>query len=99
MLLLSLKDVETKINLANSNDKLEEAGEMHNAIASRVLSYLSADESVTKGSVVNRIRIKSVTKEQIEAVVDALIEKNIIKAEETEFGKGGRKTIRLKLAK
>jgi len=75
---LAKRDVEKKIQLAFSTENEEQ----DNGIAAKVMSLLDRDHGETEGVLLNRLRRHP--KEQVRAVLRQLVEKGMLRSEETK---------------
>jgi len=75
---LAKRDVEKKIQLAFSTENEEQ----DNGIAAKVMSLLDRDHGETEGVLLNRLRRHP--KEQVKAVLRQLVEKGMLRSEETK---------------
>lgn len=85
---LAKRDVERKIKLAYSTDNAEEG----NGLAARVLSLIDADHGETLGVICNRLR--STPKEQVKSLLAQMVEKGMIRADESIHPANKKKILR-----
>jgi polyhydroxyalkanoate synthesis regulator phasin len=85
---LASRDVDRKIKLAYSSDK----GENVDGLAARVLSLVSDEHGETLGVICNRLR--STPKAQVKTLLDQMVERGLLRIEESVHPKTKKQVLR-----
>lgn len=85
---LAKRDVETKIKMAYSTEKAEES----DGLAARVLSLVTKEHGETFGVICNRLR--GTPKKQVEALLEKMVDKQMLTVVESEHPKKKTKVFR-----
>lgn len=81
---LARRDVETKIKMAYSTEKAEEA----DGLAARVLSLVTSEHGETLGVICNRLR--GTPKKQVEALLEKMVDKGMLQEIECKHPANGK---------
>jgi len=85
---IALRDVESKIRLAYSADKQEEAS----GLAAKVLSLVSSEHGETLGVICNRLR--GTPKAQVQQLLEQMVDKGMLREVESKHPANGKQVLR-----